>query len=337
MQRRGVLVSPTTVNREARLRRLAVRLLLSGLLLIQQTGMAAMITVDGICTLIDAITAANSDAPEGSCASGASGQDVLDVQVDTLLTVVNNTTNGANGLPAVTSNILIMGNDHSVTRANVSQAFRIFDVEATGFLQIDSLTVSQGKIDNTAASPLGGGISNSGTLILRNSTVSDNEITQTVGLGTYRGGGAIANEGTLTVLHSFITNNSVSQPDRTFGGGIFHAAGSLSISNSTISGNSATQSNSSTDPGYGARGGGIASYGATSDISLTNSTVSDNSVYGTLTFGGGVYKGVNNGYLLTITNSTISGNTTAGTTYPGATNPLVAGGGGVFEIGRAHV
>lgn len=91
------------------------------------------------------------------------------------------------------------------------------------------------------------------------------------------------------------------------GGGIWND-GSLTLTNSTVSENSAIGASSES----GSFGGGICNLAA---LTLINSTVSGNSAIGTgsqsgSSFGGGIY---NNGGFVTLTNSTVSGNSATGT------------------------
>lgn len=73
---------------------------LAALLLAASTAQAATITVDGtVCTLADAITAANTDVAVGGCVAG-SGVDTIILQQDVLL---------AAKLPEITSAIIIEG------------------------------------------------------------------------------------------------------------------------------------------------------------------------------------------------------------------------------------
>jgi predicted outer membrane repeat protein len=148
------------------------------------------------------------------------------------------------------------------------------------------LTISAGTaflnnltIENGNTSGEGGGIANSGTLIVTNTTVSHNSAND---------GGGIWNEGTLTVTNSTVTNNNASE----WGGGIRNHFNSVSttITNSTVSDNTA-----------GAYGGGISN--GQSIVTITNSTVTGNS-----SPNGG---GFDSDATTTITNSTVSHNTAA--------------------------
>jgi hypothetical protein len=100
---------------------------------------------------------------------------------------------------------------------------------------------------------------------------------------------------TVSLNNLVITGGSGSQ-----GGGI-HNYGNLTLSASTVSGNSSTDI-----------GGGIYC-GAGSDLTITESTISDNNALSQ--YGGGIFAGT--GTNLTITNSTISGNSAA---WSGAIN-----------------
>jgi hypothetical protein len=170
----------------------------------------------------------------------------------------------------------------------------------------------------------GGGIWNSGTLTMMNSTVSGNTATF---------GGGISNRlGTLTVIDSTVSGNSaegcfagISGPC-SGGGGIWNS-GTLTMTNSTVSGSTAdwgggiynrgvpTLTNSTVfENTAGLDGGGILNF---ETLTLTNSTVSGNNARS----GGGI---ANSGDMLTVTNSTVSGNTADG------------GGGGIINQADAN-
>src|SRR5437867_12960024 len=78
---------------------------------------AATLNVGGGCTLIDAITAANTDAATGGCSAG-SGADTLVLQNSSVhtLTTVNNSSLGPTGLPVISSEITIEGNNSTIER-----------------------------------------------------------------------------------------------------------------------------------------------------------------------------------------------------------------------------
>jgi CSLREA domain-containing protein len=235
---------------------------------------------DGVCTLREAITAANSDtasgATAGECAAGA-GADTIIFTADYTITLV------VIQLPAVTSELTITGNGaaNSIIQANAAPntaVSRVFQMTATGNLTLDGVTVRHGRCypiprgGDCGAISLGGGIYNAGgTLTVTNSTISGNS-----GGGIYNDAG-----GMVTVTDSTLSGN-------TSGGGIYNDGGTLTVTNSTLSGNSTNL-----------EGGGIYNYGGT--LTVTDSTLSGNSAE----HGGGIN---NNGFGTTVTNSTLSGN-----------------------------
>jgi hypothetical protein len=211
----------------------------------------------------------------------------------------------------------------------------------------------------------GGGILNLGTLTLTNSTVSGNSAASSAPPHlAYSYGGGILNLGTLTLTNSTVSGNSVSGYSG-FGGGIFNYAGTTTLTNSNVSGNSAglcggignlygmlmltssTVSDNVTGRPYNAYtfydyGGGILNVGT---LTLTDSTVSGNSISGPKGIGAGIL----NFGPMTLTNSTVSGNSVSGSYgYGGGiwnaygmtlTNCTVSGndssfrGGGIFNYG----
>ena len=182
----------------------------------------------------------------------------------------------SSALPNLSTNITVDGPRASVLTVSRSTApgtpaFRIFNVTASAEVAISGLTITGGRAD------IGGGIDNSGTLTLTNSTLSDNSAG---GGGGLPAGGGLYNFGTATITNSTLSGNSASSE----GGGIFNAA-LLTVTNSTLSGNSADS------------GGGLYTFGA---ATITNSTLSGNSAG----YGGGIV----NSITLTVTNSTLSGN-----------------------------
>ncbi|MCY2986902.1 MAG: dockerin type I domain-containing protein [Planctomycetota bacterium] len=169
---------------------------------------------------------------------------------------------------------------------------RVFDVTGNHVV-LDSLTILGGHSDN------GGGIYNSGTLTVRNSTLTGNsasssgggifnagtllltDVTVSENSSASRGGG-IYSYGTLTVANSIFSANTGSD------GGAICFSGALVLTNSVLSGNSATNA-----------GGGIYSDNAT--LSVMNSTLAGNSA----SSGGGIFSDLGT---LAVTNSVLSGN-----------------------------
>ncbi|MFH0343661.1 MAG: choice-of-anchor Q domain-containing protein [Chromatiales bacterium] len=282
----------------------------------QAPALAATINVDGTaCTLIDAITSANTDAVAGGCPPG-NGADtiVLPAGSTQLLTAVDNITLGPTGLPVITSTVTLRGRNSTIRRESSAPDFRILAVDSSGDLTLHNTTVSGGYSDRGLLYS-GGGVYNSGILTLTNSTVSGNYV--------YSGGGGVLNSGTLTLTNSTVSGNSIINHG-SGSGGVFNS-GTLTLTNSTVSGNRIT--------GLGFGGGGVSNTGT---LTLTNSTVSGNSA----NYGGG---GVDNSGTATLTNSTVSGNFDGGGMHNSGmltlTNSTVSGNfggsGGVSNSGTA--
>lgn len=292
------------------------------LLLVSTITLAAVITVNSDpvgpgCTIIDAINSANADSAMGGCApvtTGIFGGDTIilpaDLNIHTLF-AVNNTVDGPNGLPSITSNITIEGNHGIIQRLAVSSTpkFRLFHVAAGDALTLNNLTLRKGVADDGNPSSVtptdnGAAIYNKGSVTLNSCTIAENNADQSAiyNLGSMKisrsllrdnTNGAVTNiGGDLTIRDSTIADNrpisggvtntgggnvQISRSTLTanvagFGGAIWNAA-SMTIQDSTISGNRSFNA-----------GGGIEATG-TETTTLINVTVSDN----TARDGGGIY------------------------------------------------
>lgn len=190
--------------------------------------------------LIAAITAANGTA-EPNVINLAPGATYT-------LTAANNggpgpaITDGATGLPIVTSRIVVNGNGATIERSGApgTPDFRIFRVMAGGDLTLDRVTIRGGRGVN------GGGLLNdiAATSRLLNSTVTDN--------GGAEGGGIFNFRGTLSIVNSTISHN-VGFGLRTGGGILTFESVATTIVNSTIFENRADG-----PPGFQGRGDAIA-------------------------------------------------------------------------------
>lgn len=201
--------------------------------------------------------------------------------------------------------VFCIGSGVTATIANLT----ITDGSANGgggISNAGTLTVSGCTITSNEASACGGGIFSSGSLSLSGSTISENTA------GSWSCGGGIYNLGSAAVSNCTISSNSgrhgggiysainmavsgctiTSNESTGYGGGIFGGAGSLSISGSTISENTA-----GTDGSHG--GGGI--YVGES-VTVSDCTIADNQCGGD---GGGI---LNNEGKLIVNSSTISDN-----------------------------
>ncbi len=247
----------------------------------------------GDCTLGEAIQAANTDSAIDGCSAG-SGADIITLPAGTYtLLTLDNTAQGDNGLPSITSEITINGaGSASTTITRSGSQFRLLRISNTGSLTLNDVTLSNG---HATTNFIGGCILNYGTLTMNNSTVSG---------CTGASGGGIANAlGTLNITNSLITGNTA---DTDTGGGIYNTGGTVTINGSTISSNQSTNGNN-------AGGGGIFSI-SNGTLNIYDSTISDNT---SANAGGGIYQLA---ATMNIYRSTLSG------------NKATAGGGGIISL-----
>jgi CSLREA domain-containing protein len=229
----------------------------------------------GDCSLREAVKAANalssSDTITLDPTAFAAPQTITLVSGE--LDVLNNGTLTINGA----SKLVISGN-------NQRRAFRI---RSGANLTLNNLTVSNGAADG------GGGIFNTGTLAIINSTISDNYSPSACG--------GIVNAGTLVITRSTVSGNKA---NRGWGGGICNFGGfTATITNSTISGNEQTNFD---DVFTNGGGGGIHNLGM---VTITGSTITNNKSLGQFTWGGGINN--ESGGTVTVANTIIAGNTAA--------------------------
>ena len=181
--------------------------------------------------------------------------------------------------------------------------------DTTGNLTLAGLTITGGR--NTVGGAVGGGIrfDSSGTISLDQTIVSGNSNVDS------SGGGIYTNSGSVSLLNSTVSQNSSGNR----GGGIGTSSGDVSLLNSTVSGNSASffgggirtlsgsisLTNSTLDSNSAGNGGGLNILSG--DVSLTNSTVSGNSSLGS---GGGIRVSTSSG--VSLVSSTVTGNLASG-------------------------
>ncbi len=215
-----------------------------------------------VCSLAYEIVAANRDRPAGGCPAG-SGVDTIALEKDITL---------FEALPAITSQIVIEGNGHSISG---DRNFRIFDVDG-GILTVKNLTMTGGK------APDGDG----GAIRLQNggrATVNDSGFIN----NSASSGGAVhigyvgTDRSWLTVNNSSFVGNS--------GSAIFAGGGVITVRNSSFVGN-------------GGRGGAISMVNPSTRLDVVNSSFINNR-------GGALF--TENDATATLTHVTVSGNGTA--------------------------
>jgi hypothetical protein len=162
---------------------------------------------------------------------------------------------------------------HSTINGNYTQDFP-FNGDGGGIYNSGSAEIINSTISGNFPSANGGGIYNTGTAEIADSTVDQNS--------TRSSGGGVYNDGTLTIASSTLSFNTAIHNLLGYGGGLVNG-GPLTIINSTLSGNHA-------DSG----GGGIHNNGP---LTIANSTLSDNFSYPNGLTSGGSIRNVDNGAL----------------------------------------
>lgn len=233
--------------------------------------------------LIDAINAANV-ALDPAVINLGGGTYVL--------TVIDNSNDGDNGLPTIFTDMTFNGNGSIIERSPFAPPFRIFNIGggqgATPTVTFNNLTIRNG----VSTSIGGGGINNSsdGTVNINDCIVADNtcENGQAAGLN---------NDlfGTMNVFRTTVTRNINPTNGSGVGGVMNDFGGVLNITESTISDN------------VGPRGGGVGNNASAGIVNILNTTISGNrATRDNSTSSGGVYN--NSGGTINIDSSTITGN-----------------------------
>src|SRR5216683_5491435 len=231
------------------------------------------------------------------------------------LTAANNTNpmSGGNGLPVITSRIILNG--FHTTIAGNGTSFRILMVTGSGNLTLQGLTVTGGHTGG-----LGGGIFNlEGTLTLDHSKVTGNA---SEGAMMSAGGGGIASGtlgtgplGTTSLNFSQVIGNTTSAS----AGGILNHAGTLTLNASQVNGNTAAVGGG----GIGSGTGGIGGNGS-SMLPVNFSQADGNTSGGGPLTGAG---GIANGGTAIINASQVNSNTT-----PAKSSGSQGGGGGIANL-----
>ena len=213
-------------------------------------------------------------------------------------------------LPAITTNTTIVSAD-TIT-LNASHSGRLFVVQNGGTRSLGHIVLENGYFNGD-----GGSISNAGSLTLDHATIKNSDVPGN--------GGAISTTGPVDIQDSTFTGDKAN-----FGGVIYAtgAAASITIRDSSFSGNSVAGVRSDATDGMGGaiyltnaasatirntvvasntafNGGGIAAVGASTSLTVIDSTVRDNTA--SQEWGGGIF--ANTGASTIIQDSTVSGNT----------------------------
>lgn len=276
------------------------------------------------CSLREAIQSANNNADFGGCDStGLYNEAITDVITlssanYTLTRIGTDDTNNSGDLD-IDSRLTIDGVSaaNSVIRGDTSDAdsdrHRLMHIHDDGVVVLNDLTLRDGLEDgSTAGGGLrteqgstttlnrvtvtantaggnAGGIRNHGTMTINDSLISNNETVE-----SEDGGGGIFNSfnATLTLNDSRVLDNTVnvSLTGTAGGGGIYNRGATLILNNSVVDGNLADGRRLAVD--RDAFGGGIYSINdgiALHEVTLVQSSVTNNDAVGKYSHGGGIY------------------------------------------------
>jgi CSLREA domain-containing protein len=239
---------------------------------------------DGLCTLREAIIAANSNsasgATAGECGAGSNSDS------DTIsLTGVTGMISLGSALPSISSNMIISGPGQSQLTISGSNSFRVFNLtlSSPGTVSFSGLTIANGR----ANMDVGGGIynQNDANVNVTDCTVSNN-------VAVLGGGIANSGSGTFTITNSTLNNNSAGTA-----AGCYNGSGILNIISSTLNDNVAGAG------GAGSGNGGAINTGSNA-LNVINSTLHNNTAFGG---GGGIYNS-SPAATINISNSTLTQN-----------------------------
>jgi CSLREA domain-containing protein len=201
-------------------------------------------SVNGQCSLREAVQAANTDATVDACSAG-NGADTIMVPAGIYTLTITGTIpiQYADNLLEITSDISLIGAGRELTiikgtgichwlmepcppnnrvlfiapNATVELSFVTISQNAStigstafnggGILNLGKLKINAARVQNSSASQFGGGIYNAGILELRDAEVISNS-TGSPYSGSFVAGGGIYNTGILNVVTSRIINNS---------------------------------------------------------------------------------------------------------------------------------
>jgi hypothetical protein len=243
----------------------------------------------------------------------ASAGDTLDIDGTFSWTDADETGDASTSGYTISKNLTISGSgpDTTIVQANTASSTatsRVFTIGSSATVTVENLTLRNGKVTGTtthggclsstgtttlialevhdcSAGGYGGGISNQGTLSLRDSTIYNNT--------TYYAGGGVSQTysatGNITLTNNTLYGNLVTAAGGAFYGGGFYAnTGDVYLTNNTIVSNVVTNG----------IGGGAHLHFSVGDAYLHNNLIANNTAYYTGTrdwhaYGGTIYSGHN--------------------------------------------
>jgi CSLREA domain-containing protein len=292
---------------------------------IEVTSTADNKTNDQLCTLREAVDATNANAavnPAGGddCPAGEATLDTIELDFDTYTIAgpPSNEAANASGDFDVDVNpggpLIIDGAGQGNTTIDANDNDRVLQITGSGTATIRDLSVEDGTVTDT----VGGGIRSGATdLTLERVTVSSNFVAGAVP-SVARGGGLSVGGGEAAIIDSDISGNAVhhlsGQPASATtlpsgGGAHMQSTDSVTIDRSTVSNNQISSANTSQD----LQGGGLSTSFDVQEMTITGTTISGNNLNGgdDLTGAGMDWDG-GSGPELTIENSTFDDNSAVG-------------------------
>jgi len=271
------------------------------------------LTLDGNCSLREAIQAAKMDSAVDACPAG-NGADIITLPPGTyLLNIAGpNEDDNLSGDLDLTTSVTLNGHSAADTIIDANSLDRVLQVASGANITLSNLTLRNGKVLDQTSHNNGGGIYNAGALTLDHVILSGNQASQSDASARQPQGGGIYNRGTLILTHTLLENNSASHTTAWMnagqGGGLFNAAGATAtLTDVSLSSNSTANTLPMQQNGSG---GGI--YNDNAVLTLERTTVDHNTAGGSSPgsgYGGGIY---NNNGTVTLTNVTLSGNLAPG-------------------------
>ena len=245
------------------LHRIVLPVILSGILLglkpvLSPAAPTALLTVntlldndtegDFLCTLREAITAAENNADYHECSATGYGSDTITFSVSGIIPL-------SSSLPAISDNLglTIDGTGQNVTISG-EDAVRVFYVSDVGAsLTLKNLSVIKGDAKETDLGGHGGGVYSIGALTVEACNFSSNNAEWNGGAiycnftgdffitdSTFSSNGAIHSGGAIWANALEVTSSTFISNTANYGGAIIHSSQTVTVTNSTFSGNFAT-------------------------------------------------------------------------------------------------
>lgn len=244
------------------------------------------LTVNGHCSLREAIRAANLDLPQDSCPAGSAlVRDFIDVPRGTYLLGLGPAGDdvGSRGDLDIFGSVAIVGAGPR-TIIDGAGMDRLFDIHGGATVGFAGITIRKGLASSGGGIQVGG----SADLVLLRATIRSNTADE-------GGGIAVLSSGEVLISESVIRHNTAPGSAGQGGGMLLSSGADVELVHSTVRGNTAVGNSAFA-------GGGISNFGT---LDVLGTTIAGN----TATNGGG--GGIFSGGTATLQQSTVSGNSAA--------------------------